>query len=348
MRKRAKGILMSSIGTVGLVSLLAGCGSQNQTATPGSSSQSKHIVIALSNAYNGNGWRHQMVADFTQAAKEAEAKGEISSYVVDNSSNGLSGQIQQMDTLILQHVSAICIDAASGSALNGVIQKAHQAGIPVISFDTGVTSPYTYNLNTDFYKWGQQLAQHVCTQLNGKGNVVILRTQAGTKSDNELYNGYMSVIKKYPNIKVVASIYGNADTSTVESTLGSLLPSLPKVDAVISAAGSMGAVAAFQNAHLPIPIITNGLGSQSIHWWIQQHQKNGYTTIGMDSRPSMGAMAFYVALDLLNGQKVPQNMTVPTGMITQSQVSQYANLPPNSFADPQVTNQWVKTNLLNQ
>ncbi len=339
------------VGGLAITGLLGGCGLQPSPSSGGGGSQASsakksNIVVALSNGYDGNAWRHQMVTDFISAAKQAKHQGLISSYIVDNSTNGLQQQIQQMDSLILQHVSAICIDSASASGLNGVIAKAHQAGIPVISLDTGVTSPYTYNINTSFKQSAQTLMSQLAQLMHGQGNLVILRTQAGTKSDQELWAGYQAALAKYPKIKVVGSIYGNADTATVESGLGSLIPSLPKVKAVLSLAGSMGAVAAFKSAHQPMPIITNGLTSASIHWWIQQHQKNGYTTVGMDSRPSEGAAALWMASDILHGQKVPKNVTMGFAEVTQQTLYKYKNLPPNTFADPQVTHAWVQHYLL--
>lgn len=313
-------------------------------------SQSGHgkFVIALSNAYNGNSWRHQMVKDFITAAKQAKAEGLISGYIVDNSTSGLTGQLTQMDDLILQHVSAIVVDSASSSALNGVIAQAHRVGIPVISFDTGVTSPYSYNLNTSFFQWAHDSMQWVANRLHGRGNVVLVRTQTGTQSDAQLYNGYMSVIKKHPGLKVVSTFYGNADVTTTQSQLSTLLPSLPKVDAVMCAAGGYGAVEAFEAGHRPVPIVTTGLSSQFIHWWIAAHKKNGYTTIGQVAAPSMSSDSLWVSLAILQGKHVPRNMTVPTDKVTQADLMKFKNLPPNTFADLVHSQQWVQTNLLSQ
>jgi ribose transport system substrate-binding protein len=41
-------------------------------------------VIALSNAYYGNTWRHQMVEAFEAAAKQAKTEGKIADYIVTN------------------------------------------------------------------------------------------------------------------------------------------------------------------------------------------------------------------------------------------------------------------------
>jgi ribose transport system substrate-binding protein len=102
-------------------------------------------VIALSNAYYGNTWRHQMVEAFTAAAEQAKAKGEISDFIVLNGDGSVNQQMSQLSDLILKHVNAIAIDAASNTALNGIIQKACAARIKVIAFDSIVSAPCAYN-----------------------------------------------------------------------------------------------------------------------------------------------------------------------------------------------------------
>src|SRR5581483_1718756 len=97
-------------------------------ATPAGASADKP-VIALSNAYYGNTWRHQMVEAFEASAKEAKAAGKIADYVVLNGDGSVAQQNSQIAELILKGVDAIAVDAASETAVNGVIEKACAAGI---------------------------------------------------------------------------------------------------------------------------------------------------------------------------------------------------------------------------
>jgi ribose transport system substrate-binding protein len=90
--------------------------------------QAKGPVIALSNAYYGNTWRHQMVEAFRAAATEARKKGEISKFIIVNGNGTVNEQMSQVSDLILRHVNVIAIDAASDTALNGIIAKACAAG----------------------------------------------------------------------------------------------------------------------------------------------------------------------------------------------------------------------------
>jgi ribose transport system substrate-binding protein len=67
---------------------------------PAYASQDKP-VIALSNAYYGNTWRHQMVEAFEAAAKQAKADGKIADYMVLNGDGSVNQQSSQMADLIL-------------------------------------------------------------------------------------------------------------------------------------------------------------------------------------------------------------------------------------------------------
>ncbi len=67
--------------------------------------------------------------------------------------------MSQMSDLILKHVDAIVIDAASETALNGITAKACAAGIKVLAFDSIVSAPCSYKLNFDFTKYQTKLTE---------------------------------------------------------------------------------------------------------------------------------------------------------------------------------------------
>lgn len=307
-------------------------------------------VIALSNSYYGNTWRKQMVDAFTQAAEEAKAKGYIKDYVIVNGDGTQNTQIAQMNSLILKGVDAICINAASPTALNGVIQKAHQAGITVLAFDSIVTSPYAYKMDFDFIAHGETVANYVVKRLNGKGNVIIVRGVSGSAPDQQMYQGQMNVLKNYPDIKVVATVIGEASATVTQKAIANILPSLPRVDAVLTQGGgdAFGAAQAFEASGRPLPIIVGDNSAEFIQWWLKQKKATGYETFGLCSTPGIGAAAFWVALNILNGVDVPREMKLPILEVHQDEVEQYADLKPGTIVSPTFTNEYVVKNILNK
>ena len=88
-------------------------------------------VIGLSNSFYGNTWRKQMVESFTEAAEEAKKAGYIADFEIQNGDGTVNTQIAQINSFILEGVDAICINAASSTALNDVIQQAMKQGIKI-------------------------------------------------------------------------------------------------------------------------------------------------------------------------------------------------------------------------
>ena len=311
-------------------------------------------VIALSNAYYGNTWRHQMVESFQAAAEQAKKAGKVAGFTVLNGDGSVNQQVSQMGSLILKGVNAIAIDSASETALNGVINKACHAGITVVAFDSIASAPCAYKLNFDFVHYQAKLARYVVKRLHGKGNVIVVRGVKGSAPDHDMYQGQMSVLKKHPGIKVVATVYGQATGSVAQSAIANVLPSLPHVDAVLTQGGGddYGVAQAFEQyggwytKHMPI--ITGGGSSNFIHWWAAEHKKNGYTTISMNTTPGIGGAAFWLTYDIVKGAKPAKTMIMPVATVTQDNLAQYANMKPGLIVSPSYSEKWVKEHLLNQ
>jgi ribose transport system substrate-binding protein len=319
-------------------------------ATPASASPDKPI-IALSNAYYGNTWRHQMVEAFEASAKEAKAAGKIADYFVLNGDGSVAQQNSQIAELILKGVDAIAVDAASETAVNGVIEKACAAGIKVVTFDSVASAPCNHQLNFDFKGYKQEEAEWVFKKLGGKGNVLQVRGVKGSAPDNDMFNAQEAALKKYPDIKVVATVYGQATASVAQSAIANVLPSLPHVDAVLGQGGSddFGIAQAFDQfggAYKDKPPIIEGGGSTDfIKWWAAK-SASGYATISMNTTPGIGGAAFWLSLALVKGAEAPKLMIMPVATVTQDNLKDFANLPSGMIVSPSYSEEWVAKNLL--
>jgi ribose transport system substrate-binding protein len=309
-------------------------------------------VIALSNAYYGNTWRHQMVEAFETAAKQAKAEGKIEDIVILNGDGSVAQQNSQIAELILKHVDAIAVDAASESADNGIIEKACKAGIKVISFDSIASAPCNYQLNFDFTGYKKQQAEWIINKLGGKGNVIIVRGVKGSAPDHDMYEAQAAVLKNYPDVKVVATVYGQATASVAQAAIANVLPSLPHIDAVFGQGGSddFGIAQAFDQYGgeyaTKMPLIEGGGGTNFIQWWAERSAKTGYTTISMNTTPGIGGAAFWLAYEMVKGATPPKLMIMPVATVTQENLAEFAKLPPNMIVSPSYSEDWVKQNLL--
>jgi ribose transport system substrate-binding protein len=308
-------------------------------------------VIALSNAYYGNTWRHQMVEAFEASAKEAKAAGKIADYAILNGDGTVAQQNSQLAELILKGVDAIAVDAASETAVNGTIEKACAAGIKVVTFDSVASAPCNYQLNFDFKGYKQEEADWVFKKLGGKGNVLQVRGVKGSAPDNDMFNAQEAALKKYPDIKVVTTVYGQATASVAQSAIANVLPSLPHIDAVLGQGGSddFGIAQAFDQfggAYKDKPPIIEGGGSTDfIKWWAAK-SAGGYTTISMNTTPGIGGAAFWLSLALVKGAQAPKLMIMPVATVTQDNLKDFADLPSGMIVSPSYSDDWVAKNLL--
>jgi ribose transport system substrate-binding protein len=310
-------------------------------------------VIALSNAYYGNTWRHQMVEAFEASAKEAKAAGKIADYIVLNGDQTVAQQNSQIAELILKGVDAIAVDAASETAVNGVIEKACKAGIKVVSFDSIASAPCNYQLNFDFKGYKKEEAEWVFKKLGGKGNVLQVRGVKGSAPDNDMFNAQEAALKEYPDIKVVATVYGQATASVAQSAIANVLPSLPHVDAVLGQGGSddFGIAQAFDQFGGPYkdkpPIIEGGGSTDFIKWWAAK-AASGYQTVSMNTTPGIGGAAFWLALAMVKGANPPKLMIMPVATVTQENLKQFADLASGMIVSPTYSAEWVEQNLLSK
>lgn len=317
-------------------------------STSSKASKKANFVIGFSNSYNGNSYRQGMEKYAKQAAEALKKTGEVSDLVFAESNQNNSTQVQQIQNFIMQGVDAIVIDPGSSTALNGAIQEASDAGIPCIIVNDGPvssTAKLCYQINFDTVAQMGALTDYVCKAIGQKGNIIELRGTAGSQFDAIAHKGVQETLKKYPNVKVVSEIYTDWTGSKAQSELASVLPTLGKVDGVVTQGGdSYAAVQAFQSAKRPLPIIGGDNRGYFLKWWATQAPKD-YNTISISSNPWDGASAVYVATDILDGKMVPKNMTHPYGVVTKSDVQSFKNVADEAIACPTFSRAWVETNL---
>jgi len=232
--------------------LLAVSAAASAVVATGDTSKDK---IALSNSYAGNTFRQQQLKSWAQTAEGAKKAGIIAEApAFTTAENQATEQAQQIQNLVLQGYKAIVINAASPTALNGAVKQACAAGVVVVSFDGIVTEPCAYRIAADFHKMGAVQVDFLAKKLGGKGNLLEVRGLAGVSVDDEIHQGIVDEVKKYPGMKIVGSVYGAWTQTVAQKEVAGVLPSLPQVDAVVTQGGDgYGVAQAFRAAGRSMP-----------------------------------------------------------------------------------------------
>jgi len=296
------------------------------SATPG--------AIVLSNSYIGNAWRQTMVDNANLSADEGIASGDIVDFSVVNSNNDVAEQISQMNTLILQQPKVILILAASPTALNGVIQTACDAGIKVLAFDATVTAECAYNLAPDWVSFGEEMMTTLAAQMNGEGNIILVRGVDGTDVDLGMTEGWKNVLAANPGINVVGEVSGNWDDATTQTAVGGLLATAPQVDGVMSYVSAYGAVQAFIAADRPIPYLYGSNQGTFVKWWASEKMATGFDTESAMEGPAISQAAFWIGVNLANGMEYDKKLIYPNFKITADNLDALAaSTASDAFAD---------------
>ena len=294
----------------------------------------KQYKIALSNSYIGNKWRLEMENVFKAALQMEPFKSQVIGSVY-NSGNDVSKQSQQFSNLIAERVDAICIDAASPTALNGIIHQATSRGILVVCFDSGVTAPSAIKVNISQYELGQGWAEWIVKQINGQGNVIMVTGVAGTQVDLDRNKGADAVWAQHPGIKVVNRFTGMWDSSTAERNTAAVLPSLPKIDAIWCQGGTDGVLKAFISANRPLPPTAGEAenGFRKMMLGIGGHTVVGYSA---GSPPYLSLMALELSRRILEGSYPKKDINVPNVFLGNADLKLGLNVfadQPDSFFD---------------
>ncbi|MFI5344983.1 MAG: substrate-binding domain-containing protein [Elusimicrobiota bacterium] len=119
---------------------------------------------------------------------EAKAKELGVDLLVQAANSDDTRQMQDVQALISRRVGAIIIAPHNGAAMAKAVDLAHEAGIPVISYDRLITDAPDLDLYVAFdaVRIGEMQAQALITKLKGRRPVRLVRIQ-GAKSDHNSF-----------------------------------------------------------------------------------------------------------------------------------------------------------------
>lgn len=332
-RVRRWGSVVAAVGfgaAVALTGATTGAASASGNATHAKSKGP--WTIDLSNTSLDNGWRLEMQAVAKLAAKQAPLSHEVHFNIV-NAPNTVAGQIQSVQSMIAAHVSAIIIDANSPTALNGVLAQAVNAGIPVFSIDSPVTSNKVYHIGTNLVETGYTTGLWLAKELHGKGNVVMDEGITGTGGAEEEDQGAFEAFKKFPGIHIVDQFDGQWATAPSEAGMATVLATHSQINGVWTEGGANGVVQAFLKAHRPLVPIT---GFTFNDFMLDPFLHKGLAMAAISNPIYMSVTALQDAVAVLSGKKMPKRYSFP---ITQYEYPKVLNLP-KAFATPG----WGKVN----
>jgi ribose transport system substrate-binding protein len=148
---------------------------------------------------------------YTKGVQDACKAAGYQCFVSDQKSNQQAEVSGSID-LINQGISALINSPIEPAALPAVIDKAHQANIPVVIGDVGVAGKYDAFIVSNNEDGGKLAAQYMIEHLKdkpGTKEVLVIEVHPGAAVGVPRTKGFVDEIKKHDDYKIVASLNGN-------------------------------------------------------------------------------------------------------------------------------------------
>ena len=311
--------------------------------------EKKKWRIAMSNNFAGNSWRQTMIKDWEKVAALALSEGLImEAPVFTTNESSATEQAAQLQSLILEGYDAIVLNAASPTALNAAVKEAVEAGVVVVSFDNAVTEEAAWRLYTDFEALGMGQIDFIAERFP-EGNLLSVRGLAGTYTDGANNKGVLLGLEKHSGLKIIKEVYGNWTQSIAQKEVAGVLPSLPEVVAVVTQGGDgYGTYKAFEAAGRKIPLMVFGNRQDELELWKELSEKTGYESMSQAIPPGTCTIAFWMAVEILEGTDVPKEMKIPGLVIREDTRDKFlAVTPKGGDASIVYPRDWVRELILN-
>ncbi|WP_407271345.1 substrate-binding domain-containing protein [Radiobacillus sp. PE A8.2] len=150
-------------------------------------------------------------------------------------------EITVLEQVIAKNPAGIAVSTMDPEALNPVIDKAVDAGIPVVMFDADAPASKAYSfLGTDNYNAGVEAAHKMAELLNEKGEVGLI-TQPHQLNHQQRTEGFQdTMFTEYPNLKVVSIKDGRGDQMLSKEAAEEMLKENPDLDGIFATEANGG------------------------------------------------------------------------------------------------------------
>lgn len=316
MKKRVLSILMC---TVMIGSMLIGCGAADKQekgkAKNDSSEETIKIGITLYSLKN----------EFTvRLANAAEAKAkemgvELKAY---DGNYDPSTQISQVETMISDGCKGIILNPQDAEACAPCVDKAVEAGIPIVGVNTRVKSDkLTSYVGSKDVTAGEKEMQKIVDLLGGKGNIVIIEGPMGQSAQIERREGIKNILDKNPDIKVLAEKTANWSRSEAMTVMETWLQAFDQIDAIVGENDEMalGAREAVKASGKNIPAI----GVDGITDALNAVESDDLVASIFQDGAGQGSKAVEVLVNAIKGETVEKNYWIDFEEVNKDNVAEF-------------------------
>jgi rhamnose transport system substrate-binding protein len=214
-----------------------------------------------------------------------------------------ASQIPAIQAAISKGANVLIVSATDPTALCPTLTSAMKRGITVITYDSDAPACRDMFINqASTAQIGTSEVDVLASQLHDSGDIAIVSATASATNQNA-WIGYMKQeMSKYPNMKLVTTVYGNDDPTTATQVTQGLLEQYPNLKGIISptTVGIAAAAAVLDTAKYRGKVLLTGLGTpDSLKKYVGDGTIKGFI---LWNPANLGYLAAYAAVAFASGQ----------------------------------------------
>jgi len=294
--------------------------------------------VAVVNGFVGNTWRIQMIKTAKAFAQDPSMKDKIKEFKVVSTGTDAPAQLGAIEDFINQGYDAIVTIAVSPDGFDRVIRLADKNNVVLVPFDNVLDTDKVMQVNEDQLAMGHTWADFLIKELKaaGKtsGKILEVRGLPGNSVDRDRSIGIHESFKAAGGKWDIVQVVGNWDDGTAQKVTADAIAVHGKFDAIAVQGGSTGTVQAVMDAKHPfVPVA--GESENGFRKLVAKHSGEGLKGISIGQSPGLVAIAMKAAVSALEGNIMPQLISVPLPVADYTQlkngVNYWTDLPDNFF-----------------
>jgi rhamnose transport system substrate-binding protein len=214
-----------------------------------------------------------------------------------------ASQIPAIQAAVSKGAKALIVSATDPTALCPTLNAAMKRGITVITYDSDAPACRDLFINqASTAQIGTSEVDLLASELHDTGQIAIVSAAASATNQNA-WIGYMKQqLTKYPNMKLVATVYGNDDPTTSTQVTQGLLQQFPNLKGIISptTVGIAAAAAVLDTDKYRGKVLLTGLGTPDS---LKKYVADGtIKAFELWNPANLGYLAGYAAVAFASGQ----------------------------------------------
>jgi len=180
---------------------------------------------------------HNTAINFAQPIKAGvEAAGEelgIDAIMTGPVENDVDEQVNIIENLITTQVDGLAISNVSAEALNPIIDKALEAGIPTVTFNSDAAgSSRLAFYGQDLVQSGRTQAEILVEYMGTEGKVLLFSCDAAAAWSQDRETGVREGLSKYPDIEIVVMVNTGVEEQACYAAIENALLANPDITGI--------------------------------------------------------------------------------------------------------------------